>query len=141
MSLYNDLKNSEILVFKKNNQHINAVFSFKKELDLFRGHFPENPILPGIVQIEMVKYALEKSFDTCLSIKSVKKTKFSSLIHPGEIVYLDITMNKEENSLFNVKAILRVGDTIAGKINLILTEKWTLKKNYCFSFNNSSIIL
>lgn len=123
MSLYNDLKNSEISVFKGKNQHINAAFNFKKELDLFKGHFPENPILPGIFQIEMVKYALEKSFNTCLSIKSVKKTKFSGIIHPGKTVYLDITINKKENSLLNARAVLRVGDTIAGKINIILTEK------------------
>ena len=123
MSLYNDLKNSEISILKKNHGDINAVFRFKNELDLFKGHFPGNPILPGIFQIEMVKYSLEKSFDICLSIKSVKKTKFSSLIHPGKTVYVDIMMNKEKNSLFNVKAILRVSDTIAGKINLILAEK------------------
>ncbi len=122
MSLYTDIKNSEISVIKKNSQKIHAVFQFKKELDLFKGHFPENPILPGIFQIEMVKYALEKSFDNSLNIKSVKKTKFSNLIHAEESITLDITINHEENSLFNAKAILRVGDTIAGKINLVLTE-------------------
>lgn len=123
MSLYNDLKTSEISVLKKTSQHISAVFCFKKELDLFNGHFPGNPILPGIFQVEMVKYAMEKTFDTGFYIKSVKKTKFSNLIHPGETVCIDITANKEENSRFNVRAILRVGDTIAGKINMVITEK------------------
>lgn len=123
MSLYNDLKNSEISVLKKNSRQITAVFQFKKELDLFNGHFPGNPMLPGIFQIEMVKYAMEKIFNTCLRIKSVKKTKFSNLIHPGETVSLDISLNKEENNRFTVKAVLRTGDTVAGKINLVLTEK------------------
>ena len=123
MSLYQDLKYSEISILKKNYGHINAVFCFKKELDLFNGHFPQNPILPGIFQIEMVKYSLEKAFDICLSIKSIKKTKFSSLIHPEMTIYLDIITNKEKNDLLNVKATLRVDDTIAGKINMILTEK------------------
>jgi len=123
MSIYTDLQNSEISIIKKNSQKIHAVFQFKKELDLFKGHFPGNPILPGIFQIEMVKYALEKSFDTILYIKSVKKTKFSSLIHPEKTITLDITMDSEENSLFNVKAILRSGDTVAGKTNLIFTKK------------------
>jgi 3-hydroxymyristoyl/3-hydroxydecanoyl-(acyl carrier protein) dehydratase len=71
----------------------------------------------------MVKYVLEKSYDKYLRIESVKKTKFSALIHPGKKVCLDITINKEENNQFNVKAILRVDDLVAGKINLILTEK------------------
>lgn len=123
MSLYNDLKNSELSVLKKSPRQITAVFRFKKELDLFNGHFPGNPILPGIFQIEMVKYAMEKIFDTCLCIKSVKKTKFSSLIHPGETVFLDIMLNKEENSRFSVKAVLKAGDTVAGKTNMVLMEK------------------
>ena len=123
MSLYNDLKISEISILKKDPRHIASVFSFAKELDLFSGHFPGNPILPGIFQIEMVKYVLEKSYDKYLRIKSVKKTKFSALIHPEKKVCLDITINKEENNLFDVKAILRVEDLVAGKINLILTEK------------------
>lgn len=123
MSLYNDLKNSKVSVLKKNHQQINAVFSFKKELDLFNGHFPDNPMLPGIFQIEMVKYAIEKALDTRLHIKSVKKTKFSNPIHPGETVSLDIILNKKENSLFSVKAILRVADAVAGKTNLVLTKR------------------
>ncbi len=122
MNVYTDIKNSEISVIKKNSQKIYAVFQFIKGLDLFKGHFPGNPILPGIFQIEMVKYALEKSFDNRLHIKSVKKTKFSNLIRAEESIMIDITINHEENGVFNVKAILRAGDTIAGKINLVLTE-------------------
>ena len=114
MSLYTDLKNSEISIVKKNNQKIHAIFQFKKELDFFKGHFPENPILPGIFQIELVKYALEKSFDIRLHIKSVKKTKFSSLISAEDSIMLDITINQEENRLFNTKTILKVKDSIAG---------------------------
>jgi 3-hydroxyacyl-[acyl-carrier-protein] dehydratase len=141
MSLYTDLKNSEISVLKKKRHQIHAVFLFKKELDFFKGHFPGNPILPGIFQIEMVKYALEKSFDNNFYIKSVKKTKFSSLIQPEKTVTIDITINKEENSLLDVRAILRVSDKVAGKINLILTKKYFFLKDYYFSFNNSSMIL
>lgn len=122
MSLYTDLQKSEISINKKNSQKIHAVFRFKKELDFFNGHFPGNPILPGIFQIEMVKYTLEKLFDNRLHIKSVKKTKFSNLIYPEESIMLDITINHEENHLLNVKAILRAGDAIAGKINVVFVE-------------------
>ncbi len=121
MSIYTDLENSEISILNKDSQTIHAVFQFNKKLDLFKGHFPGKPILPGIFQIEMIKYVLEKSFAYRLQIKSVKKTKFSNLIHAEEIVMLDITID-EKNSLFNVKTILSSGNTIAGKINLVLTK-------------------
>lgn len=124
MSLYTDLQDSEISIIKENDQLIHAEFQFEKQLDLFSGHFPGNPILPGIFQIEMVKYAVEKALDTGgLFINSVKKTKFSSLIHPGKTVMLDITVNREEKNRFKVKGVLKVNDTIAGKVNLNLTKK------------------
>ncbi len=119
MSLVEDLEQSIISRQKIDQQNINAVFSFKKELELFKGHFPGNPILPGIVQIEMVKYAIEKSYDQTFSIKTIKKTKFSNLIHPDTMVSLDITI-KEEANMFNVKAIVKVDNSVAGKLNLVL---------------------
>jgi 3-hydroxyacyl-[acyl-carrier-protein] dehydratase len=119
MSLYDDLKIAELSVSKKNDQQVSAVFLFKKNLDVFKGHFPDNPILPGIFQIEMVKYALERAWGTRLSIQSVKKTKFSSIIQPDTEVCLainiiDITIKQEQEiGPFTVKAILRTGEKVA----------------------------
>lgn len=123
MNLYNDLKNSELYIKKETAQQTNAAFCFKKELDVFKGHFPGNPILPGIFQIEMVKYSLEKSLGLYLRVLSVKKTKFSNLIHPGKTVHINIMTTIKETRQFEVKATLRVGDLIAGKINIILVVR------------------
>ena len=123
MGCYQDLNNSEISILKENNYRITATFLFAKSLEFFKGHFPGNPILPGIFQIEMVKYILEKSLHTPLCLQSVKKTKFSNLIHPDTMVEVEITINRVEKTLVDVKAIVRAEDVIAGKINLILTKQ------------------
>ncbi|MCF6248083.1 MAG: hypothetical protein L3J69_12080 [Desulfobacula sp.] len=125
MNCCQDLKNSELSILKENDHRIVATFLFKKGLELFKGHFPKNPILPGVFQIEMVKYVLEKSHGTSLSIGSVKKTKFSNLICPDTVITIEITINRIEKALFDVKAIVRAGDVIAGKTNLILVQKMT----------------
>jgi 3-hydroxyacyl-[acyl-carrier-protein] dehydratase len=123
MGCYQDLKNSEISILKENDHRIRATFLFEKSLELFKGHFPGNPILPGIFQIEMVKYILEKSLHTTLCLQSVKKTKFSNLIHPDTIVKVEITINRVEKTFVDVKAIVRIKNVIAGKINLNLTQQ------------------
>ena len=123
MSCYQDLKNSELSIIKENDHRITARFLFKKQLEFFEGHFPGNPILPGVFQIEMVKYILEKSLQTSLCLHSIKKTKFSNLIHPDTVIVVEITINRTEKALFDVKAIVRTEDVIAGKTNLILTNR------------------
>jgi 3-hydroxyacyl-[acyl-carrier-protein] dehydratase len=123
MSIYDDIKQSKISVFKVNDQQIKASFEFQQDLDIFIGHFPGDPMLPGVFQIEMVKYVLEELYGTALNISSIKKTKFSSLIRPDIAICLDITINKQQGGQLDVKAILRAGDKIAGKTNLILIKK------------------
>lgn len=123
MGCSQDLENSEISILKENDRQIMATFLFKKSLEFFKGHFPGNPILPGIFQIEMVKYILEKSLNTPLCLQSVKKTKFSNLIHPDTAVKVEITINRVEKTLVDVKAIVKIKNVIAGKINLNLTKQ------------------
>ena len=78
---------------------ITAQFCFSADLDLFAGHFPGNPILPGIVQIEMVKFTLEQARGTSFRIQSIKKTKFSNLIHPDTPIHLSIRLTPVDGSL------------------------------------------
>lgn len=33
------------------------LFSFAAEEDTFKGHFPNHPILPGVFQLEMTRFA------------------------------------------------------------------------------------
>lgn len=123
MSFYQDLKNSELSILQESDNRITATFLFKKELEFFKGHFPGNPILPGVFQVEMVKYILEKSLHFSLCLHSIKKTKFLNLIHPDRIVGVEITINRVENVFLDVKAIVRAENVIAGKINMILTKR------------------
>ena len=36
---------------------VTAQFEIKDELEILKGHFPGNPILPGVVQVEMMAQA------------------------------------------------------------------------------------
>lgn len=122
MNLTTDLKNSLIASSGIQDQQITAQFCFSGDLDLFTGHFPGNPILPGIAQIEMVKYAVELAHDTLFGIRSIKKTKFARLIHPDIPIHLSIRLAPSDNML-SVTATLKTEGQIAGKINLMLQKK------------------
>lgn len=55
----------------------------------FSGHFPGNPILPGIAQLHMVAAVIARSRQEDLSIKRVQRVKFKKIVRPGERLEID----------------------------------------------------
>jgi 3-hydroxymyristoyl/3-hydroxydecanoyl-(acyl carrier protein) dehydratase len=77
----------EVFQFRKVGE---SVFEWKVPGDLpyFNGHFPSNPILPGIAMIdaslEVVRYAL--SLESAPFIKKLHSAKFTGLVRPDDTV-------------------------------------------------------
>ena len=123
MNCYQDLKKSEISIVQENDDRITGSFRFDSTLSLFQGHFPGNPMLPGIFQVEMVRYSLEKIMKVPLRIQAVKKTKFSHLIQPNTDVTVEIVIIERGGELLGVKAVVRAQDVVSGKTTLTLTKR------------------
>lgn len=126
MSLYTDIERSKISVAGSRTDGISGEFNFPGDLELFKGHFPEKSILPGIAQIEMVKFCLETILDEKLFIQSIKKTKFSHFIEPDtpvsvHITLLSETLDGEGKIQISARAVLNTSNVTAGKINLVLS--------------------
>jgi len=56
----------------------------------FSGHFPDNPILPGIAQLKMVADLITESGTGELSMSGLGRIKFRKIVRPGDL--LDITI-------------------------------------------------
>ncbi|MFO7749232.1 MAG: hypothetical protein R6V54_03980 [Desulfobacteraceae bacterium] len=121
MSLYQELTQSLISVSSQKEETIHGIFCFNKDLTMFKGHFPNAPILPGILQFEMVKLALERALNTFFSIRSIGKSKFSGPIHPGDIIELTIKVNGDQERL-KAKAVLKTEKKAVGKLNLTVEK-------------------
>ena len=50
----------------------------------FSGHFPGEPILPGIAQITMVLETIQKADNKDLCIAGLKRVRFKQVIQPGD---------------------------------------------------------
>lgn len=60
---------------------------------IFSGHFPNNPITPGVVQIQMVKEILEKFYNKELHLLKMPRCKFLKIVNPNETPILSIHIN------------------------------------------------
>jgi len=77
--------------------------SVPEDLSYFEGHFPDQAVLPGVVQVHWVGELAGKLFsDQNVSIgyfSELKSLKFNSMVLPNTKLSLSLQFNAERNSL------------------------------------------
>lgn len=76
---------------------LEADFYFGPDFAGFDGHFPGDPMLPGIAQIMAV--ALTARPDGWTKLLQVGRTKFSSIVRPGMTMRVHATLRETETGL------------------------------------------
>lgn len=80
---------------------IKTQFQLNPDSDVFKGHFPGQPVLPGVIQMQLVRKVLENELNCMLQLLHAPAVKFLSPIVPHVYPYfqLKITYNQTENEL------------------------------------------
>ena len=96
----NKLVPFSIQLIEKAKDSVLLEFHLDPELFWFRGHFPVQPILPGVAQLEWVnKFA--KEFDlTSLPIRDIRQVKFTVPMVPQDKVQLSLTIEEKLGKRF-----------------------------------------
>lgn len=104
---------------KTENGSFTAQISLNKDHDIFKGHFPGNPVTPGVCMMQIVKELTEEFTGSSLFIKTASNVKFMAIINPFETpdlkIQLDITENEQD---VKVKNTTSFGETIALKMSV-----------------------
>lgn len=77
---------------------------FNQSHDIFKGHFPDQPVVPGVCMMEMVKELLEELFGFSLWLRKAGNVKFLQLITPDVEPVININWAKNEEGYYTVKA-------------------------------------
>ena len=72
--------------------------------EIFKGHFPDFPLLPGVVQIELLKDLLERSIGETLELKEAKNIKYLGMIDPKEQQQLKVNIAWTTEAGIKIKA-------------------------------------
>lgn len=67
-------------------------------LSWFTGHFPDQPVLPGVVQTHWVCELAQQLF-TVKGLKKVNNLKFKTMVLPGTQLTLKLSFNALKNSV------------------------------------------
>ena len=86
----------------------------------FSGHFPGEPILPGIAQLHMVLEAIQHAEGIDLKLKGLKRVRFKKVIQPEDEIII-ITGPLEDNP-FSYSFRILVGGELACS-GILITER------------------
>ena len=81
-----------------------ADLTFDPDAFYFQGHFPDFPILPGVVQLGTAHHFAEVVERRPLRLSEVKKLKFSRIVRPNEKVHFSLTRKSPTEYAFRYSA-------------------------------------
>jgi 3-hydroxyacyl-[acyl-carrier-protein] dehydratase len=91
-----------------NSSKFSVVIELDPAHEIFKGHFPGIPILPGACMIQILKELLVYHSDTQLILKNALSIKYLSIINPLEnnVINFNIETTITANSDISCNAVL-----------------------------------
>jgi 3-hydroxyacyl-[acyl-carrier-protein] dehydratase len=83
----------------------NEEFKFSIEINpnhpIFEGHFPGNPVTPGVVQMEIIKELVGTGIRKKVELSTMSNCKFLSVLNPIESTIINVSIKYliDENSI------------------------------------------
>lgn len=96
---------------------IKALVTIDPAHRIYKGHFPEQPVTPGVVLIEILRQILSKALNKKLMFTAAKEIKFLTPVLPSETKEIEyvIETSQSEGS-FTVNCVILQGEKVFTKI-------------------------
>lgn len=99
--------------------------------EFFNGHFPEHPIMPGVLQVEMMKQLAElsarpelaKSAEDDIYIAKLERVKFRRPVTPGDRLRIEAELVEEDADSRRFRTKVRIGADTASEAFMTLKSR------------------
>ena len=132
-----ELIDGEILISMKEMVGLKVIANFfaSENLDIFRGHFPGNPVLPGVVQVEMMAqascFAITKlhadplSINLNVALMGVNNAKFRKPVLPNMNLELHSICTKARGSIVTYDCQLYNNEVLMSQSSILASVNVT----------------
>lgn len=101
-------------------------------LDLFQGHYPNHPILPGVILCEalfqtgalLIALLLKDTKDSVSGVPvltRIENVKFKRPVGPGDTIQMKVSLKETLGGAWFLKGTLRVKEKISVQVNFACT--------------------
>ncbi len=100
MILLNDF--FKILSVEKTEAKYTVAIELNASHEIFKGHFPGNPVVPGVCMVQMIKEILNHIFKKEFTMTQASQLKFLAILKPILVPSLNVELlpiKEEENSI------------------------------------------
>ena len=94
---------------------INCRIDFNADHAIFKGHFPDHPVVPGVCMMEIVKELLQDHLKKALMLSHADNVKFLQLIIPGVQPSVKLSW-KEKEGTYHLNAIFKTESAVHFKL-------------------------
>ena len=108
-------------------------FEVREDLDILRGHFPGNPILPGVVQVEIMAqgsiFLMTKHYqdpeNTSLDVAllGVDNAKFRKPVTPGMKLVIESELTRARGMMMTYDCTIKSDGALVSSASILATIK------------------
>ncbi len=99
----------------------------------FQGHFPNHPVMPGVLIVEalaqtgvvLVGNTVSEMAGKTIYLMSIEKAHFRRIVEPGDTMYLKVYKTFARHNVWKLKGEARVNDIVVAdaEFSAILAQK------------------
>ncbi len=117
-------------VLSADDTHLHAVTHVNPEWDIFNGHFPAFPVMPGVLLIEAVAQggALILGLKGAVSDGSfvgftgVETAKFRRMVRPGDMMDIHVELLRERRGFYKFEGRINVNNETAVELKFAAAQ-------------------
>ncbi|SFC08200.1 3-hydroxyacyl-[acyl-carrier-protein] dehydratase [Zunongwangia mangrovi] len=94
--------------------------SIEKTHPLYEGHFPDRPVTPGVILMQLFKEEAERRTGKSLALKNASNVKFMAVVDPNTCDHLVLESKiSVEDDLIKVRGVARQNEALALKFSAL----------------------
>jgi 3-hydroxyacyl-[acyl-carrier-protein] dehydratase len=80
-------------IISQDSANIKVRINYDPGHKLYQGHFPDQPVTPGVVLIEILRQVLSMSLNKKLMLSMAREIKYLAPVLPGETNHIDYNID------------------------------------------------
>jgi len=107
-------------------KRIQAIKYVRREEYYFKGHFPSDPIMPGVLIVEAIAQAgavsllmLPENKGKLVLFAGIDKARFKKIVRPGDELVIEVEMENFRRNIGKAKGRAMVGGDIACTVDIM----------------------